>query len=84
MLLLCQYSETLSRREGLDLFLQGKTIPEFPEIFSGIELVSIIYVRYCRLVIEILNNLVVSLPFGKYKLLKANLKKKILDLYSFR
>ena len=29
-------------------YLYKVTIPEFPEIFPGIELVSIIYVRYCE------------------------------------
>ena len=40
---------TLSRGQRPDLFLQGYRIstPEFPEFFPGIDLVSIIYVRYC-------------------------------------
>ena len=45
--LLFQYAATLSGGEG-DWFISAKwTIPEFPEIFPGIDLVSIIYVRYC-------------------------------------
>ena len=46
VLLLCQYTATL-RKGGGTWFIYAKlTIPEFPEIFPGIDLVSIIYVRY--------------------------------------
>ena len=41
----CQYTATWSR--GGDLFLQSGSIPEFQEVFPDIELVSVIYVRYC-------------------------------------
>ena len=44
VLLLCQYTATW--------FISAKlTIPEFPEIFPGIDLVSIIYVRYYSLML---------------------------------
>ena len=48
MLLRCQYTATLSREGGAWFISIRWNIPEFPEIFPGIESVSIIYVRYCR------------------------------------
>ena len=46
VLLLCQYTATLNRGWVADLW----TILEFLEIFPGIDLVSIIYVRYCSFI----------------------------------
>ena len=50
VLLLCQYTATLSREVGGGFISAKWTILEFLEIFPGIDLVSIIYVRHCSFI----------------------------------
>ena len=74
VLLLFQYCATLSRGEGPNLFLQKCTIPEFQEIFTGIDLISIIYVRYCCYNYSITNHVKITVFHLFEKVYKWHLK----------